>query len=233
MQNFLEVPFSINNLDRYYIRSTILEVIKKYIPFFRGRLLDVGCGQMPYKKLICENSKITDYVGIDIEDAIIYNKEVKPDFKWDGTSMPFKSNEFDTVIMTEVLEHVPYPINTLKEVHRVLNVGGFVLFTVPFLWPLHETPHDEYRYTPFSMKRIFEQAGFNNIEIFSMGGWNASLAQMLGLWVVRSRISKRKRILLSIIIKPIIRFLISRDNRSNNFMEGVMITGIYGIAKKT
>ncbi len=41
--------------------------------------------------------------------------------------MPFLSNEFDTVIMTEVLEHVPYPINTLKEVYRVLNVGGFIL----------------------------------------------------------------------------------------------------------
>jgi len=194
--------------------------------------LDVGCGQMPYKKLICENSNITNYVGIDIENALIYNKEVRPDFTWDGRNMPFQNNEFDTVIMTEVLEHVPYPIDTLKEVHRVLNGGGFILFTVPFLWPLHETPHDEYRYTPFSLRRIFEEAGFHNIEIFSMGGWHASLAQMLGLWVIRSRISKRKRILLSVIIKPIIRFLILKDIRSNNFIEGTMITGLYGIAKK-
>ena len=232
MNNFTEIPFSITNLDIYYIRRSILKVITESLPLLKGKLLDIGCGQMPYRELISKKSEITAYVGVDIANALIYDPNIRPDFTWDGEKLPFQDNEFDTILMIEVLEHIPCPIISLKEAFRVLNNGGILLFTVPFLWPLHEPPNDEYRYTPFSIKRIFEQSGFSNIQIHANGGWHASLAQMLGLWVRRSNISKRNRKLISHLLKPVIKFLISKDKRPTEFNECQMITGLYGTVQK-
>jgi SAM-dependent methyltransferase len=233
MDNFLNIPFNAKNLDRFFIRTSILNTIKENSYLFKGKLLDLGCGQMPYKELIKSECEITEYLGIDIDNALIYDENLKPDYIWDGEQLPFSKNVFDTIIMTEVLEHVPCSICTLKEAYRVLNKEGILFFTVPFLWPLHEVPHDEYRYTPFSLERIFKQSGFTSIQIFATGGWHASLAQMLGLWVRRSNISEIKRKSLSVILKPIIKYLIKRDKKPTYFYEGQMITGLYGFARKS
>ena len=47
-------------------------------------MLDAGCGRMPYKKYILEKSGVTEYVGLDIENAKVYDKNIRPDFTWDG-----------------------------------------------------------------------------------------------------------------------------------------------------
>jgi hypothetical protein len=74
-------------------------------------------------------------------------------------------------------------------------------------------------------------SGFTEIEITSTGGWHASLAQMLGLWVRRSQISPVKKRFLSKLLLPIIKYLLKKDiNPGNNFKEGQMITGLYGWA---
>lgn len=188
---------------------------------------------MPYKNYILENSNVKKYIGLDIENALEYDAAVKPDFTWDGKTMPFESESFDCAFGTEVLEHCPDPEIVLKEVHRVLKTGGVFFFTVPFLWNLHEVPHDEYRYTPFSLERHLKNSGFKEIAIKATGGWHASMAQMLGLWLQRSPMSSSKRKFLSIFLKPIIGYLIKKDKSSQvNFTEGQMITGLYGIAKK-
>lgn len=232
MNNFTKVPYSVTNLDRYYIRTSILKALTESLPLFKGKLLDFGCGQMPYKKLIEEKSQITEYIGLDLESALVYDEKTKPDYTWDGERLPFDNNEFDTIFMTEVLEHVPNPGRTLNEAFRVLQNEGILFFTVPFLWPLHEAPHDEYRYTPFSLKRIFEEAGFTDIQIYATGGWHASLAQMLGLWVRRSNLSNTQKYFISHLLKPLIKMLISKDKKPTIFGEGQMITGLYGSVQK-
>ncbi|TDW47144.1 methyltransferase family protein [Flavobacterium sp. 270] len=233
IDNFTNIPFNIHNLDRFYIRTSIFNAIINVIPFFSGKLLDVGCGKMPYKEHILKNSEVKDYVGLDIENALIYDQEIKPDFTWKGTVMPFEKEIFDCAFATEVLEHCPEPEIILNEINRVLKPNGIFFFTVPFLWNLHEVPHDEYRYTPFSLERHLINSGFKNIRIKAMGGWHASMAQMLGLWVRRSPMSKRKRKYLSYILKPVMAFLIKMDkNATIDFVEGQMITGLYGTAKK-
>jgi ubiquinone/menaquinone biosynthesis C-methylase UbiE len=45
--------------------------------------------------------------------------------------LPFEDNSFDTVILTEVLEHVYSPYRVLEEVHRVLNTAGILIISVP------------------------------------------------------------------------------------------------------
>lgn len=230
---FIDIPLSSENLDIYYIRKSIFNSFKKNISIFTGQFLDIGCGKMPYKDYLLEHSEISNYVGLDIESALVYDTIAKPDFFWDGKIMPFENNSFDCAIGTEVLEHCPEPEIILKEVFRVLKPGSVFFFTVPFLWNLHEVPHDEYRYTPFSLERHLKNSGFSNIDIKATGGWHASMAQMLGLWVRRSPMPENKRKLLSKLLMPVIKYLIKIDKpREVCFTEGQMITGLYGIAWK-
>ena len=94
-------------------------------------------------------------------------------------------------------------------------------------------PHDEYRYTPFALERHLRNSGFREIEIKATGGWYASLAQMLGLWVKRAPMSARRRVFLSWFLKPIIGLLIKKDKEFIiTFSESQMITSLYGLAKK-
>jgi SAM-dependent methyltransferase len=233
MQDFVNPPFKLENQDRYVIRSAIYRALRSILPNLYGSLLDVGCGQMPYKSYIMSNLKVTHYVGLDIEGAIVYNSSVKPDCSWDGVAMSFDSETFDCAIATEVLEHCPEPEITLKEIQRVLRKGGLFFFTVPFLWNLHEVPHDEFRYTPFSLSRQLERSGFRNIQIYATGGWHLAMAQMLGLWVCRSPMSQKKRYWLKRLIMPVMRILIRFGEREKvQFKEGQMITGLYGTAEK-
>jgi len=233
MNNFIDITLNKENLDLYYIRTSIFSALKENISIFNGKLLDTGCGKMPYKEYLLTHSNVTDYIGLDIESAINYDANVKPDFVWDGRQMPFESASFDSAFGTEVLEHCPDPEIFLKEVYRILKPGGVFFFTVPFLWNLHEVPHDEYRYTPFSLKRHLKNSGFININIKATGGWHAAMAQMLGLWIRRSSMAAKKRYLLSMLIKPIIKYLIKHDKLDNVvFKEGQMITGLYGIVRK-
>ena len=233
MDYFTDIELTRETLDRYFIRKSIFEALQKNLHFFSGNLLDIGCGKLPYKKYILENSDVTKYIGLDIESALEYDNDIKPDFNWDGKTMPFENSSFDCAFGTEVLEHCPEPEIVLKEVFRVIKPEGVFFFTVPFLWNLHETPHDEYRYTPYSLERHLKNSGFKNINILATGGWHASMAQMLGLWVKRSPLGIYKRKWLSFILKPIIKYLISKDKKSSiEFKEGLMITGLYGTATK-
>lgn len=233
MHRFINVKLKRDNLDIYIIRKAILNALNINLKMFSGNLLDIGCGKMPYKKYLIDNSEITNYTGLDIENSLIYDNSIKPDYTWDGISMPFENKSFDCAFGTEVLEHCPDPEIVLKEVYRVLKPNGTFFFTVPFLWNLHEVPYDEYRYTPFSLERHLKNSGFNNIEIKATGGWHAAMAQMLGLWVRRSPMTSFKRKLFSRILKPIISYLLKKDKAEDTkFKEGQMITGLYGTAKK-
>jgi SAM-dependent methyltransferase len=230
---FIKISSSIANIDLFYIRSSILQALKETLPLLKGNLLDIGCGKMPYKAFILSSSNVEKYIGIDIEGAIEYDKDIKPDFTWDGQNLPFESNTFNCCIATEVLEHCPDPEIVLKEINRILNPDGIFFFTVPFIWNLHEVPYDEYRYTPFSLTRHLQLSGFKDIKIKATGGWNAAMAQMIALWVRRSHLSEGKKNLLSLILKPLIMSLIKSDRKfKNDFVEGQMITGIYGTARK-
>jgi SAM-dependent methyltransferase len=231
--NFINIPFTVSNLDRYIIRKAILKALNSSIVAFNGKLLDIGCGKMPYRDYISSKSNIQEYAGLDIESALEYDELVRPDYTWDGINMPFEDNSFNCAIGTEVLEHCPEPEVVLKETWRVLKPDGLFFFTVPFLWNLHEVPHDEYRYTPYSLERHLRNSGFTNIDIKPTGGWHLAMAQMVGLWARRAPMPRFIRPVISL-VSMLVMFVLMRISRHEkaNFMDGQMITGLYGIARK-
>lgn len=186
IDQFIRIDKSHRNIDRWIIRASIRDALREVYPRLSGRLLDAGCGKMPYKSELLSKSKVADYVGLDIESAIIYDDQIKPDFTWNGSVMPFDIGSFDCVIATEVLEHVPDIDQYLMEVKRVLRPGGIFFFTTPFIWPYHEAPNDRQRWTSFGLTHRLEKAGFNSVVVKSVGNWHSSLAQMIGLYVARA-----------------------------------------------
>ncbi|WP_372716852.1 class I SAM-dependent methyltransferase [Novipirellula sp.] len=228
---YLNPRLTSQNIDLYVIRKAILTTVEDASCQFRGRFLDVGAGNQPYRELIESNSQVSEYVPLDLHDNGAY-EDAK--YTWDGVEMPFDNDEFDSAMATEVLEHCPNPDITLGEIHRVLKPGAYFLFTVPFVWPLHDCPHDEYRYTPWSLERHLASAGFDEISLWPTGGWDATLAQVLGLWVRRRPMSKTKRNISSWIFRPLIKRLIKGDRPEKSFKNTqYLMPGIAGSARTT
>lgn len=240
-----KLPFQIakpvlttDTLDRYWVKHSILEAVESALPQFTGTLLDIGCGEQPYRALLTSPpSGVTSYLGLDLEGGTYGGEGApEPELRWDGLRIPLKDGQVDTAFATEVLEHCPDPGAILDEIHRVLRPGGRFFFTVPFLWPLHDSPHDHYRYTPFALRHLFARAGFQALELSALGGWDAALGQMLGLWVRRRPISSPAgavlRKTLSLMALPVQRYLYRKDRRPETFESNPMITGISGVAFK-
>jgi SAM-dependent methyltransferase len=84
--------------------------------------------------------------------------------------LPLADGAFDTIIISSVIEHLPEPEAIWREMFRVLRPDGTVLLYVPFLYWLHEVPHDYYRYTEFALRRFAERSGFEVAELTPTGG---------------------------------------------------------------
>jgi SAM-dependent methyltransferase len=219
-------------LDKWIIRKSILAALNEQRVHLSGCLLDVGCGQMPYKEiLVSPQGQVNEYIGLDFEENPIHKNA--PDITWKDGRIPLDDLSVDCAIVTEVFEHCPEPEEVMKEVLRVLKPGGLMFFTIPFLWPLHEVPYDYYRYTPYAIERHLINSGFNSVNLQALGGWDASSAQMLGLWVRRRGMNKYMRAFLSYVLTPVIFMLYRKDQcTGSEFREGLMITGITGTARK-
>lgn len=240
--DFLAPRGTAQTIDTFLVRGAILQAITEVLPRLSGTLLDVGSGYQPYRSLVTgPPGRVQRYIGLDLRGNIYQ----RPDLEWDGMAIPLRDGTIDCALATEVLEHCPEPERILREVWRVLRPGGLLFFTVPFLWPLHTVPYDEYRYTPFALERHVRAAGFAAIDLQAMGGWDRSLAQMIGLWARRRwRPHGEQRALLPRLwraigrralpplVLPLVHGLAALDTPPRAFSEQTMLTGIAGTASK-
>lgn len=229
IEDYLDPRFRPRTLDRAVPRRATLDALERQVPTLRGTVLDVGCGHQPYRSVLTGPGSGADgYIGLDLEPTIY----APPDLLWDGRALPLATDSLGSAVATEVLEHVPDPSLLLSEVHRALQPGASLFLTVPFLWPLHDVPYDEYRYTPFALERVLRTAGFVEVQVDALGGWDASLAQLLGLWVRRRPMGPRKRQVLSAALTPVVRALAKADRKPTTFGESQMVTALSAVARK-
>ncbi|MBL0126380.1 MAG: class I SAM-dependent methyltransferase [Flavobacteriales bacterium] len=232
-KQFIDIPFNADTQDLYHVRTSIQRALTAVLPKLQGTFLDVGCGVQPYRPMImAAPSRVQQYLGMDfkVDDDSKYST-AKPDLFWDGVTIPLADTSVDCAMATEVLEHCPDPLAVLRELYRVIRPGGHVLITVPFLWPLHDAPYDEHRYTPFALQRLLAGAGFSEVEVKAAGGWDASLGQMIGLWVMRRPLPLRLRAVLKYMTAPVVRYLIKRDKVPED-LDWLMITALSAVARK-
>lgn len=229
--NFINIKLTSDFIDLYIVRTAILNQLSSHKHLFSGTLLDVGCGQMPYKDFILDSQPlINSYIGLDFSYGKYANLK-HPDITWDGVKIPLNDNSIDCAIATEVLEHCYSPLVVLAEIRRVLKPGGLFFFTTPFLWPIHDAPHDHYRYTPYALQRLLAEAGFEDVQISALGGWNAALAQMIGLWLRRAPMAEAVRNKLTSDLYALYTELVRTDVAPTDFSKNPMVTGLSGTAK--
>ena len=122
-----------------------------------GIILDVGAMHSPYKKYI----PYTKYMRLDIDE------KSEPDICCDLHKINWQSDYFDTVIATEVLEHLYEPQRAINEIYRVLKAEGICILSTRFIYPYHPGPKDYYRFTWDSLNYLFRK--FDKIEIYHHG----------------------------------------------------------------
>lgn len=128
----------------------------------RGDFLDVGCGTQPYRVYFSHIEKITacDY------DA----NRGDVDFACPADQVPLPDASMDSILCTEVLEHVTDPLAVWKEFNRLLRPGGRVILTTPMYWPPHELPYDFFRFPEHGLRRLIDDSGFQLMSIIPRGG---------------------------------------------------------------
>lgn len=151
-------------------RILIAKQVACYAPSLKGDLLDVGSGRSRRYASVCTN--VTSYKTMDVSDA------GKPDIVGSAEAIPCDDASFDSVLCTQVLEHVPHPVKVIQEIYRVLKPGGQCLLTAPQWNELHEIPHDYFRYTCYGLRTLFEDAGFKVEHIEQRGGYHALRTQI-------------------------------------------------------
>lgn len=167
----------------YFIRKAILAAISENSQQLTGKLMDFGCGAKPYKSLF---SHIDEYVGVDYEGEGHSHENAEIEVFYDGKTIPFPDNHFDSILSSEVFEHLFEINHLLGELNRVLKPGGKMLITCPFIWNEHEAPIDYARYTQFALTFLFEQANFKVLKKDKKGNFVEAITQIRNLYMMGS-----------------------------------------------
>ncbi len=100
----------------FFARHELMKNIRKSSTLLNGKLLDVGCGRKPYKRMMVN---VTEYIGMDIENPGHDHSEEDIDVFYDGNKFPFPDQSFDSVLTNQVFEHVFNPAEFMSEIRRV------------------------------------------------------------------------------------------------------------------
>jgi len=162
---------------KFQLREILRQVLPKYC---KGKTADVGAGHAKYNRMI--RSYSDSYVSIDnMSSEYQYgHDQFKPDIISDVLDMPVKDNEFDTVVCTEVLEHVEDPFRLFSEIYRILKPEGYALVSSGWMAPYHEEPKDYWRFTVDAYKVLCKRSGLEFIESYKKGGFFTVILYFIG-----------------------------------------------------
>jgi len=175
-QEFTNIPRLVD-IGRYCVTQFVKSVSAKLAP--GSLVLDAGAGECAYKQLFDH----CNYKSIDLGIGDSQWNYEHLDYIAPLDNMPIEDAIFDAVLCTQVLEHLTKPLESIKEMHRVLKPGGYLFLTVPMSQEEHQIPYDFFRYTSYGLKYICSEAGFREIEVVSFGGmflrWAYELPRVL------------------------------------------------------
>ena len=183
----------VQDVGRWYV-THFVENIAKSLPT-GSSILDAGAGESVYKKFFSH----CDYKAIDLAVGESRWNYANLDYVGSLHEMPIEDGKFDAVLCTQVLEHLEWPRESVKEMYRVLKPGGKLYMTVPMAHPEHQTPYDFFRYTSYGLESICKHAGFHDIKITPFGGlwvrWAYELPRGMSIFPTAQLRSLRPNIL--------------------------------------
>jgi SAM-dependent methyltransferase len=157
--------------------NLVAERYEAFVPrYVHGKVLDLGCGKAPL--FGCYRAFASDVVTLDWIRSP-HESQFIDVFHDLNEPLPFVESTFDCVVLSDVLEHVKEPSRLCREIARALAGGGYLIGNVPFIYPIHEAPHDHFRYTTFGLRYLFESAGLRVVVLEPTGGSLEVLVDML------------------------------------------------------
>ena len=144
---------SLLRAEEYQVLSTLT---------IQGAILDVGgVGTSDYHVLIKGDHTITvanldENCGADL----VFDAE---------ETWPIETKSYDAVLLINILEHLYNHRVALNEAFRVLAPEGRVHIVVPFMFNVHASPNDYFRYTRSALTRLLTDAGFTDVYIEELG----------------------------------------------------------------
>jgi len=156
------------SLSSRLMADLIAKFYDQVLPTYaKGNLLDLGCGKVPlygaYK------DKISNCICVDWDNSLHKNEFIDKSVDL-NESLPFEDKTFDTVILSDVLEHIRNPLSLWHEMNRVLKENGILILNVPFHYWIHEHPFDYYRYTKYALENFATESNFEIIALNELGG---------------------------------------------------------------
>lgn len=144
-----------------------------YVPLLQehisGQVLDIGCGPVPYYEVYKDKaSEITcvDWAasvhGTEFVDQFVDLNEPGP--------LPFADRTFDSIVASDMIQHMKRPALFMNEIGRLLKPGGKVFLSAPFTYWMSEYPHEYFHLSEFALRHLAEEAGFEVVSLRSYGG---------------------------------------------------------------
>jgi SAM-dependent methyltransferase len=190
-----------------------------------ARTLDIGAQNGPYAAFF------PNRIALDIR----HGAGVK--VIGDAQALGLTGECVDVVLCTEVLEHLPEPQRAIDEMFRVLRPGGTLLLTTRFLFPIHDAPHDYYRFTKYGLRHLLRRYEILELqeETDSIGAI-AVLLQRLGMQArtVGPAASRAVWLITARMVRPF-GFLITEeygDSRRLTRERGIMTSGYHVACRK-
>lgn len=157
-------------------------------------LLDAGCGSQVYRKY-CDHLvyKAQDFGQFEVDHTPSmsgWNEKYqygKIDYLGDIWNINEKNATFDVILCTEVFEHIPYPIETIKEFSRLLKANGQLILTAPANCLRHMDPY--FFYSGFSNRwyeKILRENGFTINKIIPQGDYYSWMRAEVGRTMLTS-----------------------------------------------
>lgn len=136
-KNWYFESIRVDALQRYWHKRRFEEVSDVIEPV-KGNILDIGCNDGTFSKIIFDKSGASELIGIDVVKKTVdwankhWGNSRKIKFVVaDAQDLPFESSTFEAVFALEVLEHVFDPVKVLSEIKRVLKNNGYAVILVP------------------------------------------------------------------------------------------------------
>lgn len=193
-------------------RQNILTALQYAAPKYAcGNLIDIGCGSKPYLPVF--QHYVDSYFGIDYPPtvAVNYAEATRADLLVDCTDTKLECEKFDTILSTQVIEHIYDTKKYIAECYRILKKGGIGIFTIPFLWELHAEPYDYYRFTKYAIEKQFQEQLFEILELKPLEGALAAITQMkivsLCLMPAKSIVVKLLQKVLFLLYIPVLNYV--------------------------
>lgn len=172
----------------------------KSLPYLKGICADIGSGNAIYKDIIL--SKVDKYIAIDkssIHEHMFKTsneKFIDADIK----DLPLENNSIDSIILTQVLEHIDEPYTALNEITRIIKKDGILILSVPFIYQAHATPYDYFRFSEYGLKKLLKDYNYEILEFHNQGYFGTTIISIINgfIW----NLSSKNKLLRNTIFLP-------------------------------